>query len=469
MYSMKRKIYQKLLDWKKNQADRYALLVEGARRTGKSYIVEEFAKNEYACHLILDFSVIGNDIKELFNEKLGHLDEFFMLLESRTGVSLTPGDSLVVFDEVQRFPRAREAIKTLVKDGRFHYVETGSLISIKQNVENILIPSEELKASLYPMDFDEFLWALGREGLAKLSRHRFERREPMGQTDHKLAMEYFRQYMVVGGMPQAVAAFAKARDLEAVEEAKRAILGLYGDDIGKFAGRNRNKVRAIWNAIPGALSSHSGRFQPGHAGRNVKSRELVGPFEWLKDSKTVNLCRNTTDPNSGFSMTEDERAPKCYMGDTGLLASHMFADNESSALEMSRRIITGRIELNKGVIAENVVAQMLTAAGQRLFFHDERNPSELGGCMEIDFLLTRGLIGRRKNVYPIEVKSGNRYSTSSLDKFARKYPQYVAQPIVLHMSDFKTTGRTLHFPLYMASLLPELDRHPDATTSHSHA
>ena len=454
---MKRKIYEKLLNWKNKQADRYALLVEGARRTGKSYIVEEFARAEYAHHLILDFSIVGSEIKELFNEKLGDLNEFFMLLESRTGVSLSPRNSLIVFDEVQRFPRAREAIKTLVKDGRFHYIETGSLISIKKNVENILIPSEELKVRLYPMDFEEFLWALGREGLVNLIRHRFERREQMGQTDHRRAMEYFRQYMVVGGMPQSVAAFAETRNLETVEEAKQAILGLYADDIGKFAGRHRNKVRAIWSAIPGALSGHSRRFQPGYAGRNVKSRELVAPFEWLKDSMTVNLCRNATDPNSGFCMTEDESAPKCYMGDTGLLASHAFADNETSALDIARRIITGSIELNKGMLVENVVAQMLTAAGQRLFYHTERNTPELGGCMEIDFLLTRALIGRRKNVYPMEVKSGTRYATSSLDKFMRKYPQYVAQPIVLHPSDFKSDGNKLYFPLYMASLLPGID------------
>ena len=453
---MKRKIYDQLLRWKSHSADQYALLLEGARRVGKSYIVKAFAEKEYERHLILDFSEVGRDIKDLFRNKLGNLDEFFMLLEARTGVSLKPGRSLVVFDEVQRFPRAREAIKHLVADGRFHYVETGSLVSIRKNVEDILIPSEELKLQLHPMDFEEFLWALGRGPLWNLIRDRFARREPMERADHELAMEYFRQYLVVGGMPQAVEPFADRRNLAAVEEAKRAILGLYRDDIGKSAGRLQARVRAIWDEIPGALSRHERRFRPSALGARTKMRDVAVPFDWLAESMTVNLCRNASDPNVGFKLTEDASALKCYMADTGLLVSHAFSENELAAGGIAGRLVLGEMDVNLGMLVENAVAQMLRAASQKLFYYSREDRENAENRMEIDFLLTRSKVGRTHNVFPVEVKSSSRYSTVSLEKFCRKFGKRVARPVVLHPANVREKGAALCLPLYMAPLLPEL-------------
>ena len=453
---MKRKVYDQLLDWKKHSAGQYALLLEGARRVGKSYIVKEFAEKEYERHLFLDFSEVGRDIKDLFRNKLRNLDEFFMLLQARTGVPLEPGRSLVVFDEVQRFPRAREAIKHLVADGRFHYVETGSLVSIRRNVADILVPSEELKTRMHPMDFEEFLWAIGHGPLWELVRDRFSRLEAMEQPDHELVMEYFRQYLVVGGMPQAVEVFARNRNLAAVEEAKRAILGLYRDDIGKFAGRLQAKVRAIWDEIPGALSRHERRFRPSAVGTGVKMRDVAVPFDWLAESMTVNLCRNASDPNVGFKLTEDASALKCYMADTGLLVSHAFSENELAAGGIAGRLILGEMDVNLGMLVENAVAQMLRAASQQLFYYSREDRENAENRMEIDFLLTRSKVGRTHNVIPVEVKSSSRYSTVSLEKFCRKFGRRVARPVILHPSNVRVKGTTLCLPLYMAPLLPEL-------------
>ena len=417
---MKRKIYDELVKWKRESADRYALLVEGARRVGKSWIVREFAKNEYETHLLIDFARVNSQIKNLFEEKLDNLDEFFMLLEARTRVKLVPRKTLIVFDEVQRFPRAREAVKYLVEDGRFHYIETGSLISIKKNVENIVIPSEEMKVQMYPMDFEEFLWALGADGVMQLIRKRFVDRVPMGQQDHRMVMELFRQYLVIGGMPQAVEAFSRGRDLASAEKVKRVILGLYQDDIGKFAGRYKQKVRAIWSNIPGALSAQEKRFRPAYVGEGVRMRELDSPFEWLAESMTVNLASNVTDPNAGLRLTEDRTAIKCYMADTGLLVSHSFSENRHATYDM------------------------------------HRNQEDAASRMEIEFLLAKSHVTARHNIYPIEVKSANDYTTASMDKFVSKFSNVVAQPIVVHPGDADFSGAVLRLPLYMAMLIPEL-------------
>ena len=453
---MKRKIYDVLLNWKREYAARYALLIEGARRVGKSWIVREFAKNEYETFLIIDFAKTNSKIKELFEEKLDDLDEFFMLLEARTHVRLVPGRSLIVFDEVQRYPRAREAIKYLVEDGRFHYLETGSLISIKKNVEKIVIPSEEMRIQMHPMDFEEFLWALGAESVMKLIRKRFADRVPMGAADHRMAMELFRQYLVVGGMPQAVEAFSHGRDIKAAETAKRVILDLYRDDIGKFAGRLKQKVRAIWANIPGALSAQEKRFRPGLVGVGGKMRELDSPFEWLEESMTVNLASNVSDPNAGLRLTEDRTAIKCYMADTGLLVSHAFSENRQATYDMQWKILTGKLEVNKGMLVENVVAQMLRAAGQELFFHCNRDQKNAANRMEIEFLLAKSRVTARHNIHPVEVKSANDYTTASMDKFMRKFSGVLARPIVLHPGDADFRGEVLRLPLYMAMLLPEV-------------
>lgn len=450
---MRRKIYERLLKWKREEAGRYALMLEGARRVGKSWIVEAFAEREYEHHLILDFATVKRSVKELFEDKLDDLDEFFLLLEARTGVPLVRDKTVIVFDEVQRFPRAREAIKYLVADGRFHYIETGSLISIKKNVEGIVIPSEEIKVQMHPMDFEEFLWAIGREGVWPLVEKRFAARQPMGQVDHRLLMEYFRQYLVVGGMPQAVAAFSAEKRLDEAERAKRAILDLYCEDVGKFAGRLKNKVRAIWRAIPGELSLHDKRFSPGVTGTGVRMRELDSAFEWLQSSMTVNLAYNATDPNVGFKMSANREGLKCYMADTGLLASHAFSDSPTTVRDVLWKVLTGKLELNKGMLMENVVAQMLRAAGRELYFHKTFDRADATKRMEIDFLLTKPTITSRRNVIPIEVKSGNDYTTVSLDRFSEAYPGYCAERIVLHPGDASYAKDITYLPLYMTPLV----------------
>ena len=454
---MKRKIYEKLVEWKRESAGKCALLIEGARRVGKSWIVKEFAQNEYESHLIIDFAKASSKIKELFEEKLDNLDEFFMLLEARTRVGLVRGKSLIVFDEVQRFPRAREAIKYLVEDGRFHYLETGSLVSIRKNVDNIVIPSEEMKVQMFPMDFEEFLWALGAEPVMKLIRRRFAEGKPMGQSDHRMAMELFRQYLVVGGMPQAVEAFADGRDIKAAESAKRLVLDLYRDDIGKFAGRLKHKVRAIWDSIPGALSAKEKRFRPGLVKEGVKMRELDSPFEWLAESMTVNISSNVTDPSAGLKLSEDRTSIKCYMGDTGLLVSHAFSENSNATYDMQWKILTGKLEVNKGMLVENVVAQMLKAAGQSLFYHYNSDQSNASNRMEVDFLLAKSKVSARHNIHPVEVKSAGDYSTISLERFMKKFRQQAATPIILHTGDADFGEGALTLPLYMAMLIPEMN------------
>ena len=453
---MKRKIYERLLRWKNFEASKCALMIEGARRVGKSFIVEEFAKSEYESYLVIDFAKAKKSIKEIFEDKLDDLDDFFMLLSARTGLSVIPGRTLLVFDEVQRFPRAREAVKYLVKDGRCHYIETGSLISIKKNVEGIVIPSEELKIQMHPMDFEEFLWAIGRETTLPLVRRRLSDLSPMGQTDHQMMMELFRQYLVVGGMPQAVAAFAAAKRLEESEFAKKMILDLYYEDIGKFAGRLKDKVRAIWRAIPGELSLRDRRFSPGAVGDSVRMRELDAPFEWLRESMTVNLATNVVDPGIG-RFTEDRLGKKCYMADTGLLVTHAFSDNPDATLGIVQKILIGKIELNKGMLMENVVAQMFRATGQELHFHLTSSQKRAEDRMEIDFLVTKSHVSSRRNVIPVEVKSSNDYSLVSLKKFMKKYSGCVAAPCILSPGDLQMNNGIVRLPLYMAPFVHDME------------
>jgi len=428
-------------------------MIEGVRRVGKSYIVEEFARREYKHHLIIDFANTTKAIKELFEDGLVNLDEFFLMLEARTGVELVRDETLIVFDEVQRFPRAREAIKYLVADGRSHYIETGSLISIKKNVEGIVIPSEELKIQMHPLDFEEFLWAIGRETTFKLVESCFDGRKPLGESDHRMMMECFRQYVVVGGMPQAVAAFARERKLNEVEFAKKLILDLYYEDIGKYAGRLKNKVRAIWRAIPGELSLQDKRFSPGAVSSGVRMRELDAPFEWLASAMTVNLAYNITDPNVGFSLAADHEGMKCYLADTGLLVSMAFGDNPETRKDVLWKVLTDKLEINKGMLMENVVAQMFRARGRELYFHKVSDRADERNRIEIEFLLSKSSISARRNVIPVEVKSSRDYTTVSLERFKAKFPGYCGERYVLHPGAAAFSGDITYLPLYMAPLL----------------
>lgn len=450
---MKRKIYNKLLDWKKESNGEYALLIDGARRVGKSYIVRQFAEKEYRSYVILDFNLVPKSIKELFENDLDNLDRFFMYLSNYTGKTLYTRDTLIVFDEVQQYPKARAAIKYLVKDGRYDYIETGSLISIKKNVEGIVIPSEEEHIKMFPMDFEEFLWAMGEEMLMPFIKDCFESKKPMGQLMHRRAMDYFRLYMIVGGMPQAVEKYVETRDFSKVDKLKRRILDLYRSDISKFAKGYDTKVKSIFEEIPSQLQKHEKKFRLSALKEGARARDYETAFFWLDDAMIINSCYNTTEPNVGLNLNKDTNTMKCYMADTGLLISHAFDTNEIVSEDLYRKILLDKLEMNSGMIIENIVAQMLRTAGHKLFFYSNSSMIDRDSRMEIDFLIGKGKITARHNISPIEVKSSTRYTLTSLKKCIAKYGSYLSTAYVIHPADLKEEDNIIYLPLYMCPLL----------------
>ena len=448
----KRKILETLREWKKNGSRDCALLIDGARRVGKSYIVEAFAKAEYRSHIIIDFTKTDRRMKGLFQNYLSRLDTFFAYLSALTDTELHERNSLIVFDEVQFFPKAREAIKTLVADGRYDYIETGSLVSIRENVKDILIPSEERSIEMHPMDFEEFLWATGRPTLMDEIRRAYAEQRPMGPL-HQSAMDSFRQYLVVGGMPQAVAKYVGTHDFKAVDRVKRDILELYRKGIRKHARKYALKVEKIYDGIAGQLSRHEKEFQLSSLESSARFREYEGAFMWLKDAMVANVALNVTDPNIGFDLSADDAKMKCYFLDTGLLVSHAFSENALVAADIHKRILFDDIELNEGMLVENVVAQMLSAAGHKLYFYSNSSRTDRDSRMEIDFLLARNTLGERNNVIPVEVKSGKRTTHRSLDKFRAKFANYVHTPCILSRRDLEIKDGILYLPLYMTPCL----------------
>lgn len=450
---MKRKIYNKLLNWKKESNGEYALLIDGARRVGKSYIVRQFAEKEYSSYVILDFNLVSKSIKDLFENDLDNLDRFFMYLSNYTGKTLYTRDTLIVFDEVQQYPKARAAIKYLVKDGRYDYIETGSLISIKKNVEGIVIPSEEEHIKMFPMDFEEFLWAMGEEMLMPFIKDCFKSKKPMGQLMHRRAMDYFRLYMIVGGMPQAVEKYVETRDFSKVDKLKRRILDLYRSDISKFAKGYDTKVKSIFEEIPSQLQKHEKKFRLSALKEGARARDYETAFFWLDDAMIINSCYNTTEPNVGLNLNKDTKTMKCYMADTGLLISHAFDTNEIVSEDLYRKILLDKLEMNSGMIIENIVAQMLRTAGHKLFFYSNSSMTDRDSRMEIDFLIGKGKITARHNISPIEVKSSARYTLTSLKKCIAKYGSYLSTAYVIHPADLKEEDNIIYLPLYMCPLL----------------
>ena len=365
---MRRKVYDQLKKWKEEQNGESAVLINGARRVGKSYIVKEFARKEYKSYILLDFNKIGKNIKSLFETYLDDLDTFFMYLSSFTNTPLYPRKSVIIFDEVQLYPRARTAIKYLVEDGRYDYIETGSLVSIKKNVEDIMIPSEEEEILMYPMDFEEFLWALNNETLMPLIRMNLKKKHEMGQMMHRMAMDYFRQYLIVGGMPQAVAKFVETRDFNKVDRVKRQILTLYRNDIQKYASTYVFKVTQIFDTIPSQLQKHEKKFLLKALTEGARMRDYETAFFWLSDAMIVNMAYNTTEPSIGLGMNTDDTTLKCYMADTGLLISHAFNENTIVSENLYNKLLVDKLEFNGGMIVENIVAQMLRSAGHKLYF-----------------------------------------------------------------------------------------------------
>lgn len=451
----RRKCYDRLLEWKRLSHGTSALLVEGARRVGKTTLVQEFAKNEYADSLYIDFSRVGNDTLELFRNQREDIDTFLRMLQLAYGKRLKERESVVIFDEVQRFPLAREYIKHLVADGRFDYIETGSLVSIRKNVENIVIPSEEDRLSLHPMDFEEYLWACGHDVYADAVRQARASLVPLPDGVHAKVMRLFDEYILVGGMPQSVDAFIAEKDFRGCDRVKRRILGLYLDDMAKFGGSEGRRARAIFQAIPGQLSAASKRFKfsSTEAGGRFEDNETA--LDWLEDARMVNPCRLCTDPNVGLRLNEDARSLKCYMADTGLLVSLAFADGPQS-MDAHRDIQFGRVSVNRGMLVENVVAQQLRAAGHALFYcawnEDGQSQGARPRAREVDFLVTKGFpgAGGKPRVCPVEVKSSKSYRTASLDDFEGRFSGRTGYQIVLHPKQLTVDGARQYLPLYMA-------------------
>ena len=450
---MKRKIYEKLLDWKRKEAGRTALLIDGARRVGKSYIAKEFAEAEYKSHILIDFNRAPKEVVDLFDNYLNDLDTLFMYLSSFYGTKLYERETLIILDEVQLCPRARSAIKYLVADGRYDYLETGSLMTIKKNVKDILIPSEEEHIKMYPLDFEEFLWALDNDMLMPFIRNCYEKKQPMGQALHRKAMDYFRQYMIVGGMPQAVERYVQTRDFDSVDRVKRSILELYRADIVKHAEGYEMKVEQIFDDIPAQLQKHDKKFKLSSLKKEARFRDYEDAMFWLSDAMVMNVCYNSTAPSIGLKLNMDRMTLKCYMADTGLLISHAFDENGIVSEEIYKKLLFDKLEVNKGMIVENIVAQMLVASGHKLYFYANASRDDVTERMEIDFLIAKSKISNRHNISPIEVKSSKNYTLRSLQKFKSKFDEQTHIPYVIHPGDYKEENGIVYLPLYMTPLL----------------
>lgn len=445
---LKRKIYDRLLEWKAKDHGESALLIEGARCVGKSYIAEKFARQEYDSYLLIDFSKAPTDIKELFDTEGEDLDTLFQALQAHYKVKLLRRKSCIIFDDIQFCPKARQMIKSLVADGRYDYIETGSLISLRQNISDILIPSEEESIRMYPLDFEEFLWAMGDDTTYALIRDHFCNRKPMGQVLHRSIMKMFRQYMLVGGMPQVVTEYAKEKDFEAADRIKKRILRLYREDISKFAKGYESKVFAIFDDIPGQLSKKEKKYKLTSLGKSARRREYEDAFVWLDEAMVVNPCFNATDPTVGLKLSEEFTTQKIYMADTGLLVTLTFGDSDYLDNDLYRDILFDKLNIKEGMLMENIVSQMLRYSGHRLFFYSRNDSKGHANRMEIDFLIRHG-----RKICPVEVTSSAYRKHSSLDKFTSRFGDKLGDRYILYQKDVMVKDGVIHLPLYMAGLL----------------
>lgn len=444
----KRKFYSKMLDWKRDSAGRTALLIKGARRIGKSTIAEEFARNEYDTYISIDFSIAGDEIRDLFSQ-LQDLDFFFLRLQSLCGKSLKHRKSVIIFDEVQLCPKARQAIKHLVKDGRYDYIETGSLLSIKKNIKDIVIPSEETRLTMYPMDFEEFLWAIDKKPTFELIRYSFEHLKSMGDDVNRMIMRDFRLYMLVGGMPQAVKAYIEKNDFASVDSVKRNILELYADDFRKIDPTGRASL--IFNSIPSELSRSAMRYKVGSVVENARPSRMGEIFADMADSLTVNFAYHANDPNVGMALHADFDYFKMFLADTGLFVTLAFMDKDYADNDIYRKLLSDKLPTDLGYVYENVVAQMLRSAGHSLFYYTFKeiiDEDSKPRSYEIDFMLSR-----KDKICPIEVKSSGYRSHKSLDEFNRKFSSRISQSYLLYTKDLRKEQGIIYLPAYMACML----------------
>lgn len=449
---MKRKIYDTLLAWKQQENGKVALLIEGARRVGKSYIVKEFAEQEYRSYILIDFTHLTPTLQSVFDDYLNDTPTFLSLLQNIMGIRLYERESLIIFDEVQAYPKARQAIKHLVADGRYDYIETGSLIGIQEHTEGILIPSEERSIPMHPMDFEEFLWALGDDMTMPFIRSCFERKMPMGPM-HRKTMELFRQYLIVGGMPQAVLRYSESKLFQDADIAKRDILNLYGRSVRQYAKGYSQKVKAVFESIPAELQRHEKRFRLSTIEAGARYRSYESSFLWLKDAMITNMCYGVSEPTVGMRLTFAEATFKCYMADTGLLISHAFDEKAIQGEELYQKLMLDKLEVNAGMLVENIVAQMFVASGHKLYFYSNNSRTDASERMEIDFLIEKPTITNAHNIFPIEVKSSNNYTITSLQKFIKKFNRQLATPIVVHYQDYQEKDGITYLPIYMVPLL----------------
>ena len=440
----KRKVYDKLLKWKTESNGKTAVLIEGARRIGKSTLVEQFAKNEYKSYIMIDFANVEPEVNSLIENHISNLNYFFMRLQFIYGVALEEHRSVIIFDEVQKQPFARQAIKYLVKDGRYHYIETGSLISIRQNVQNIVIPSEETRIQMFPMDYEEFRWALGDTATVTLLRQSFANKEALGDVTHRHLMRDFRLYMLVGGMPQAVNEYIATNNLQKVDEAKRQILQLYADDMHKID--KSGKLRSVLRAIPSELYKNANRFQMSTVVDNTSSATRLELLDEMRESMIANIAYHSNDPHVGMRLTADFRRYKMYLSDTGLFVTLAFWDKDFTENIIYQKLLSDKLDANLGYVYENVVAQMLRSAGNELYYYTF--PSETRNNYEVDFLLSRG-----NKLLPIEVKSSGYKSHKSLDAFCTKVSARVSNPVLLYTKDYHREGTVDFLPIYYAPFL----------------
>lgn len=440
-----------MLEWKNNDKGTTALLIDGARRIGKSYICEEFGKNEYKSYILIDFGNISKEIVDVFENESSNLDLFFMKISAFYGIRLYERESLIIFDEIQQFPRARQLIKYLVKDGRYDYIEIGSLLSLKRNTENIILPSEEKHIEMFPLDFEEFLWALGDTVTVLLLKEFFIKKLPLGQALHRKIMNDFRQYILVGGMPQAINKYLETKNFADVDDVKRNILNLYRNDIGKFAKGYENKVISIFDEIPSQLSKKEKKYRLSAITKEARYREYKGSFMWLNDAMITNTCYNSIDPNIGFSLNKDSSTRKCYMMDTGLLVTQTFMDSDYTENDLYKAVLFNKLNINEGMLMENIVAQVLRTNGHRLFFYSKSDNEDRSNNMELDFLIKDK--ENLKKITVIEVKSSTYKKHSSLDKFRTKYKERIGTSYILYQKDLMIKDEVVHLPIYMSIFL----------------
>ena len=438
----KRKLYDRLLEWKHVQNGKTAILIEGARRVGKSTLVEQFAKNEYDSYILIDFNEASEEVTALFNN-LMNMDYIFLQLQSIYNVVLKKRKSVIIFDEVQNCPRARQAIKYLVKDGRYDYIETGSLISIKKNTKNITIPSEEERVTLYPMDYEEFRWAMGDEATIPLLRTVYDNKLPLAQA-HREAMRNFRLYLLVGGMPQAVEAYIETNNFSMVDLAKRGVIRIYQDDFQKLDSTGR--LETLFMNIPSQLSQTNNRFKPYAVLGDVDEDKLVEFLKDLEDSKTTLFAYHSNDPNVGMSLTKDISKYKIFCADTGLFVTLAFWDKDYTKNVIYQKLLNDKLSTNLGYVYENMIAQMLATSGNKLFYYTW--PKDETHNYEIDFLLSHGT-----KLQPIEVKSSGYNTHKSLDVFCEKYAHIVERRYLIYTKDLKTDKGTILLPVYMTPFL----------------